>query len=187
LQLSRYLEHPQPTAMKLLDQIATHDASKPFYTFEFFPPRTDQVPHPWMVVGWLILYPSGVREFGFPNFPAVCLESTRDKYHLGCWRIHQRSQSWTCWIMSKQWVKYHLTFNVHEHEDGSYWWSFESAFSDSQQFPFAESDLLSQLKAREFVTYSRYAEVCSFAGHILELPITNPVLHKTPHEVKKNG
>ncbi|KAF8163498.1 methylenetetrahydrofolate reductase-domain-containing protein [Crassisporium funariophilum] len=28
--------------MKISDQIAAHDSSQPFYTFEFFPPRTDQ-------------------------------------------------------------------------------------------------------------------------------------------------
>lgn len=29
--------------MKLSDKIATHAPTHPFYTFEFFPPRTDQV------------------------------------------------------------------------------------------------------------------------------------------------
>lgn len=29
--------------MKLSDKIATHAPTQPFYTFEFFPPRTDQV------------------------------------------------------------------------------------------------------------------------------------------------
>lgn len=29
--------------MKLSDKIVAHDPSQPFYTFEFFPPRTDQV------------------------------------------------------------------------------------------------------------------------------------------------
>lgn len=163
--------------MKLLDQISTHDASKPFYTFEFFPPRTDQVPRSWMVVGWLILYFLGVWEFGFPNFPAVCLESSGDKCHLGCWWIHKRSKSWTCWIISKQWVNYHFAFNVHEHEDGSYWWSFESTFSESQEFPLAENDLLSQLKARELIIYLPYVEVCSFTDH-LQFPITNSIFKR---------
>lgn len=29
--------------MKLSDKIAAHAPTRPFYTFEFFPPRTDQV------------------------------------------------------------------------------------------------------------------------------------------------
>ena len=31
------------TIMKLVDRIAQHDPKKLFYTFEFFPPKTDQV------------------------------------------------------------------------------------------------------------------------------------------------
>lgn len=30
--------------MKLTDKIAARDSSSPFYFFEFFPPRTEQVP-----------------------------------------------------------------------------------------------------------------------------------------------
>jgi len=29
--------------MSLVEQIAARDVERPFYTFEFFPPRTDQV------------------------------------------------------------------------------------------------------------------------------------------------
>ena len=31
------------TTMKLSDKVAAHSPTQPFYTFEFFPPRTDQV------------------------------------------------------------------------------------------------------------------------------------------------
>lgn len=31
------------TTMKLSDKITAHGSAYPFYTFEFFPPRTDQV------------------------------------------------------------------------------------------------------------------------------------------------
>lgn len=40
--------------MKLSEKIAKHDSTRPFYTFEFFPPRTDQVS--LCLIGSIITY-----------------------------------------------------------------------------------------------------------------------------------
>lgn len=46
--------------MKISDQITSRDESSPFYTFEFFPPRTDQARRLSIFPALVLMYHAGI-------------------------------------------------------------------------------------------------------------------------------
>ena len=56
--------------MKWTDKIESYGSSRPFYTFEFFPPRTDQVS-----TGLTL---SGVISLTAPRVSQICFPGSRD-------------------------------------------------------------------------------------------------------------
>lgn len=78
--------------MKLSDKIAAYNSSHPFYTFEFFPPRTDQV----RVVFPYYAHPSksisGVRESNSTYIATINSKPPCDKCNMGSWGFDERTK-----------------------------------------------------------------------------------------------
>ena len=86
--LSQLLMSLAHLIMKLSDQIkACHD-SQPFYTFEFFPPRTDQVRlgqlFQIMRLALILSRHPGIWQPDVPYLATIFLESFGDQHYMGC-------------------------------------------------------------------------------------------------------
>jgi hypothetical protein len=78
--------------MKLSEKIAAYNLPHPFYTFEFFPPRTDQVRVVLPYHAHCSNSISGVREPHPPYIAPVNLKPSCDKCNMGSWRFNERPQ-----------------------------------------------------------------------------------------------
>jgi len=107
--------------MSLADQFSERDLGRPFCTFEFFPPRTDQVHfHAFILKSRLIegFFGIGFRKSRVSHFAFICLETAGDKCNMGRWRFDERSESGARKHDSEYRDRHNSASDLHKHADG---------------------------------------------------------------------
>lgn len=102
--------------MKLSEKIAAYDLPHPFYTFEFFPPRTDQVRVMLPYHAYYLKSMSGVRESNTSYIASVNAKPSCDKRNMGSWRFDEGPYYRSCRFDSGGlWDRHSFAFDMHKY------------------------------------------------------------------------